>query len=652
MKNDPKMQIFFDEANQLLESNRTFKDVFDIHISYWKNRILFIYEDEKNKTRKITYKQYEHICYSYAYGIKNVLDLPKGSFVALKMNNSPKWAYVFWGILIAGYNPLLINPILSSSDTNRLIKESNAKAAIGDKDENLDVKCINVNSLSLEKEYKGDSFGEKIAFCTSGTTGKSRIFVYNAENIIHQIYAAYVMPDTTDTIMYQKPDVRLICIVPFAHIFGFVANLLWFSFFGRTFVFTKSIAPEEISRMCKTHKVSHIFTVPLFWDRVAKSFLEGVKKQSEKKQKLIDKFIAYNNNEISKTEAGLASTKLVRNKIQKMVLGNKVVHCIAGGSALSKDTLRTINGIGYPLYNGYGMTEIGITSVELSPSVIMRNKASVGKPLKDIEYKIASNGELLVKSPQIHDEMFVDGQLVKADLDSEGYFHTGDIACFDEDGNTYIKGKLKDVVISSNGENIYPDEIENKFKDIHGIDNLSVFGLKEGEQEKLSMAIYIANKIPQEEVKRIENDVAEANSRLPIAMQIQNFYLSFSPLPINASMKVMRYQLVDDIQNRPEMFVRLNNGKIVSFDGFDEKEVEKVSEHVREIVADILNKEKDKIANSDHIILDLEGDSFTYMSIIASVEAEFDIKISTEMIGRLNTINDFALYILKNQLSK
>ena len=117
-------------------------------------------------------------------------------------------------------------------------------------------------------------------------------------------------------------------------------------------------------------------------------------------------------------------------------------------------------------------------------------------------------------------------------------------------------------------------------------------------------------------------------------------------------MKVMRYQLVDDIQNRPEMFVRLNNGKIVSFDGFDEKEVEKVSEHVREIVADILNKEKDKIANSDHIILDLEGDSFTYMSIIASVEAEFDIKISTEMIGRLNTINDFALYILKNQLSK
>lgn len=652
MKNDPKMQVFFDEANRLMASKRSFKDIFNIQIETWSKRTLFIFEDEKNRCVKIKYRDYEHICYQYAFVLKNKLaNISRDSFIAIKMNNSPKWAHVFWGLIIAGYNPLLINPIMMTSDTNRLILEGGVKAVISDKDEQLDVENININSLKLSEEFKGEEFGHKVAFCTSGTTGNSRIFVFNEENMVHQIYAAYSMPDTTDTIMYQKPDVRLISIVPFAHIFGFVANFLWFSFFGRTFVFTKSLAPEEISRMCKKYGVSHIFTVPLFWDRVAKSFYDGVQKQSQKRQNLIEKFIAYNNGEISKTEAGLASTKLVKNKIQKSVLGNKVIHCISGGSALSKDTLRTINGIGYPLYNGYGMSEIGITSVELSPKVSMRNKSSVGKPLFGVEYKI-NNGELLVKSPQIHSEMLIDGKLEKADIDADGFFHTGDIASFDEDGNTYIRGKLKDVIISSNGENIYPDEIENKFKDVAGISELSVFGLKQGETEKLAMAIYVPRKLNNDEIKEFENNIAQANSRLPIAMQVQEFYLSFAPLPTNASMKVMRYKLIDDLTHRPEMFVRLNHGNIVSFEGYDENEVKKVTEHVRDIISDILNVPTDKIADSDHVILDLGGDSFTYMSIIASIESEFDIKISTDSIGRLNTVNDFSLYILKNQQSK
>lgn len=647
MKNDPKMQVFFNEANRLLASNRTFKDIFDIHIETWAKRTLFICEDEKGKCKKVSFKEYKHICYQYAFSLSKSLKCGKGSFVALKMNNSPKWAYVFWGLLIAGFNPLLINPIMLPSDVNRLIREGNVKAVISDKDEQLSVETINVNSLELSDELVVEKFGEKIAFCTSGTTGSSRIFVFNSENIVHQIYAAYSMPDTTDTIMYQKPDIRLITIVPFAHIFGFVANFLWFSFFGRSFVFTKSLAPEEIARMCKKYKVSHIFTVPLFWDRVAKSFYDAVGKQSKKRQELVDRVIAYNNKEISKTEAGLASTKLVLNKIQKMVLGNRVVYCISGGSALSKDTLRTINGIGYPLYNGYGMSEIGITSVELSPDVLARNRGSVGKPLYDVEYKI-KNDELLVKSPQIHNETLVDGEIRKAILDENGYFHTGDIAGTDEDGNYYIKGKIKDVIISSNGENIYPDEIENKFKDVPNIDELSIFGLKQNESEKLTMAIFVATRLDKEQVKKLENDIAEANSRLPIAMQVQEFYLSLDPLPVNASMKVMRYKLVDEIKNRPERFIRLSHGNLVSFEGIDENKVKEVANHVREIIADVLNIDKSKIADSDHIILDLGGDSFTYMSIIASIESEFDIKISTEVIGRLNTVNEFTLYILKN----
>lgn len=648
MKNDPKMQIFFDEANRLLESNHTFKNIFDVHMNLWPKRTAFIYEDENNKCHKVTYREYAHKAKQYGHALSKLIKDPKESFIAIKMKNSPKWTYVFWGLLVAGYNPILINPILLDEDVEYLLNEANVKTIISDKDEKIATTCINVNNIELSEKLDSKDFGSKVAFCTSGTTGKSRIFVYNAENIIHQIYAAYCIPDTSDTVLYQKPDVKLITIVPFAHIFGFTAVFLWFTFFGRTLVFTKSIAPEEIVKMCKKYRVSHIFAVPLFFDRVAKSFNDEISKQSSKKQDIVKRFVAYNNKEISKTEAGLAASKLVRNKIQKQVLGNGVVHCIAGGSALSKDTLRTINGIGYPLYNGYGMTEIGVTSTELSPNVVIRNKGSVGKPLTGIEYKI-DNNELLVKSEQIHSETLVNGKLLPADIDENGYFHTGDIAEIDQDGNTYIKGKLKDVIISPNGENIYPDEIENKFKDIPGIDEISALGLSENGKEKMILAIHVPNKLTKEEIKDMESRFSEANSRLPISMQVQEFYLSINPLPTNASMKVMRYKLVDEIKNNPTAFVKLGRGSLASFEEFKEADVKEISSHIRDIVGDILNVDKNKIADLDHFIIDLGGDSFTYMSIIASIESELKIKIPTEMIGKLNTVNEFTLFVLKNR---
>ena len=254
-----------------------------------------------------------------------------------------------------------------------------------------------------------------------------------------------------------------------------------------------------------------------------------------------------------------------------------------------------------------------------------------------------------MKSPQIHSETLINGKLEKASVDEEGYFHTGDIASIDEEGYTFIKGKQKDVIIGANGENIYPDDIETKFADIDLIDDLTVLGVPSNEGEKVTMVIYIGHKLNKEEIEKIENKIAENNEKLPLAMQVQEFYLSFSPLPTNASMKVMRYQLLDDLKNRPENFSKLSNADLVSFDEYDEKDIKEVSDHVIDIIGDVLNIDKKDIAPSAHVILDLGGDSFTYMSIIASVESEFNIKISTEMIGRLNTVNEFTLYILKNR---
>lgn len=170
--------------------------------------------------------------------------------------------------------------------------------------------------------------------------------------------------------------------------------------------------------------------------------------------------------------------------VQNQLLGKKIRYCISGGGYLSLDTLNTINGIGYPLYNGFGMTEVGVTSVELSMNVEQRLKGSIGHPLHGVEYKLVNTtaiepntGELLIKSPITHYLEIIDGVKQKPVLE-DGYLHTGDIASVDETGHYYLKGRIKDVIINANGENVYPDEIEDYFKGIPGVNKVCVVGLK------------------------------------------------------------------------------------------------------------------------------------------------------------------------------
>ena len=642
-----KMKPFYDEADQLMASQRKLKDVFEIGIHFRPNNKIFIYK-EGSKWKSVTYKQYEEKCFKFADSIeKKLSQIEKGSFVALKATNSPKWAYIFWGLIIAGYKPIMINPITLRKDTIYLLQQSGAKAIVSDKKEDYNLPLLLLEDIAeSSKNIENPVWENELAFCTSGTTGKSRIFVYNGFNICNQIYAAWIMPFTNDDICYDK-DVRLISIIPFSHIFGFVAIFLWYSFFGRTIVFPVSNAPEDLVSCCKETKISHIFAVPLFWNRVASSFKEAISKESEKKQKLVKNITLLNNGFIAKSEAGLAAFKPIQKVVQKKVLGSHVRFCISGGSAISKDVLETINGLGYPLYNGYGMTEIGVTSVELSPDPSQRNKGSIGKQLTGVEYAYL-NGELLVKSGQIHCATLVDGERKPSEIDCNGYFHTGDIAS-DIDGNFYIRGKSKDVIIGPNGENIYPDEIEILFKDLKNIDNYSVVGVPSKNGDIVSLVLQINQKLDKDSIKKLQEQIYSINTSLPMAMQIQDFLLSTTSLPINPSMKVMRYQLVDDIKNRPETFIRLNSSHVQTFNDFDKDEVSKVSNHVAEIFADILNIPEKDIDRDSHFMIDLGGDSFIYMSIIASVESEFGINIPTDMIGRLNTVNEFTYYILRKK---
>ena len=133
-------------------------------------------------------------------------------------------------------------------------------------------------------------------FSSSGTTGDAKLMVFNGANFVNQICCSLDMGNTSVDIMYPQKygKIKILAMVPFHHIFGFVAVFLWYTFYGTTLVFPKSNTPTDLLSVCQKAGVTHVYSVPLFWDSLSQSVKRKFALQSAEKQALLEKMIAYN----------------------------------------------------------------------------------------------------------------------------------------------------------------------------------------------------------------------------------------------------------------------------------------------------------------------------------------------------------------------
>ena len=658
-----KINSFLAEASELMNTSKRMEDIFLLTMKRNERNIAVEYFNDKGRLKHYRYSKVRSNAYSIASIINNMLlQVEKHRPIVLKLTNNPHWGEVFWAILMAGYKPLLVDAKTSLEGTNNLIKQSKAVAIITDDMFHYDILKLSLDDFMSEKHHFSfaPTWENEVIFCSSGTTGDVKLMVFNGENIVNQICCSLDMPKETKSIMYPKKygKVKILAMIPFHHIFGFVAVFLWYTFYGKTLVFPSSNAPSEIQNICQKANVSHVYSVPLFWDALAQKIERKAALEGPEKQELLDKMIGYNTGKITREEAGIAGSSIARETVQKSLLGKSVRYCISGGGYLSKETLTTINGIGYPLYNGYGMTEIGVTSVELSMEVETRLKGRIGKPLHGVEYKIVPNGkdkntgELLVKSPTVHIREIINGEEKPASLDENGYFKTGDIAEMDATNGFYIRGRIKDIIINADGENIFPDELEIFFKSIPHVNHLCVLGvsIKNSQNENIVLVLELDNQVTDEELENIREMVKEISKNLPHKVTISNTYLAKSKLPLANNMKVKRFMLKKAIESKSPDYVSIDTKKETkSFDGFDKETIEKILNPMRKIFSKILILPAFKIEDGAHWINDLGGDSMSYVELINDVQDEFDVIIPEEDYGQLTCVNDFVLRIAQLQ---
>ena len=653
-----QIKQFFSQAEDLLKTSKTMQDIFIMSTSLHKGEKALTWQNDKGKIVSMKYKHYRSGCFEYGSRLSSLLkEFPTESVVALKMKNRPEWPLIFWGILMAGYIPFLIDAKLPKENTEKLLADSKAVAIVTQEFVNYPVSTIQLNNLNEVKvNFKfAAKWANRVIFCSSGTTGNVKLMIYNGNNLCHQIAAAIDMPKETRDIMYPG-EINILAIIPFHHIFGFVAVFLWYTFFGKNIVFVKDLSPTEVFSMSQKCGVTHVYSVPLFWDSIAQQITRKAELEGERKADLLAKMIAYKTHKITQIEAGNAASQVVATVVQNQILGRRVKYCISGGGYLSAETLNTINGIGYNLYNGYGMTEVGVTSVELSESVEERLKGSIGHPLHGVEYKLVNTtkfypntGELLIKSPTIHCMEIIDGESRVPELE-DGFLHTGDIAFVDGTGKYYLKGRIKDIIINENGENIYPDEIEDYFKALPGIKNVCVVGVKAGKNhhEDITCVFEISSDVNEDDMLVVKQKCEEINASLSNEKRVKNFLVSKHSLPLTASMKVKRFKVKEMLEsNSKNSFVKLGEKKVnKELTGYKPEDLEPVLKQVRSIFAKVLLLPYVRIGDSDHWINDLGGDSMSYVELITTINREMGVEIPEDKYALLVSVNDFTEEIL------
>lgn len=560
-----------------------------------------------------------------------------GAYIGLYGVNSERWILLFWAILRSGNHAYLINTRQPRAFTESVLLTLGADTVVCcDETVPLDatvITFVELDTLAADTmPLPEDSpFGNELALTTSGTTLQQKICVYRGENFAEQLCG-------TPALVKQNPGLieryegkfKQLAFLPLYHIFGFSAMYLWYAFLGAAIVFPPSYAPDVLLRTVRRHEVTHVFAVPLLWHGIEKSVRKNISKQDEQTQKKFHQAIDLSIRlQRALPKAGRAMASRMLSDVRAKLFGESVRFCITGGSGIEPSTLHLINALGYPLYNGYGMSEIGITSVELSRDFITRLRGTIGHPFPFVEYRADENGHLLVKGCASCDHMIIDG--VKQPMYE--WFDTGDIVRAEEDGRYSFEGRVSDVIIGEDGENINPDMIRAAFH----LPNAKAFEVLADPNSGLPMLLVCIDKtVTNSEWQELQDHINEDNADLPHALRVRNVKFTFDPLLRESDIKISRTYLS----------LAIRAGHIALFDHYRSDDTQtgndsSIKQRLRELIATTLEIDACAVSDTANFFSDLGGSSLDYYTLIGYIDEQFGIRLPFDNGNFTYCLNDF-----------
>ncbi|MFL6256086.1 MAG: AMP-binding protein [Pyrinomonadaceae bacterium] len=496
--------------------------------------------------------------------------------ILLVSHNAPEWGISYFGVLKAGATCVPVDPESKTEELVNFTRASGATALVlGEKaDEehpDLQEKLIEAGLDARLWRYKEvfeltdeQSEDERIALLpakvspnavaslifTSGTTGQPKGVMLshkNLTNMVSMLSSVFEM-DTGDGIL---------SVLPLYHTFEFSTGFLTPFSRGTQITYLADLNGEELARAIKNGHVTGMVGVPALWELLHRRIMSRLRERGEWVGGAAEALIKFNSRLRDKTPFNLGS--VIFRPIHSG-LGGQIRYLISGGSALNEKIKRDMHGLGFTILEGYGLTEASPVLTVTRPQNAL-NATSVGKPLPGVEVRISDPdatgiGEVIARGPNVMLGYYQNETATQSAIVSR-WLHTGDLGRIDENGNLYLVGRSKELIVDTNGKNVYPDEIEELYKDSPYVKEIGVVGLPDGIGEKVAALVFpdydhdIA--LERSEVqRRIENHFREVSSTLPFYKRIKSLYFAEEELPRTATRKVKRREVVKLIQSLEE----------------------------------------------------------------------------------------------------
>lgn len=496
-------------------SYSTISQMFDYATNQNLTKALYYYKKGENWVG-LTGLDIRNTVTDIAFALRS-LGMQSGSNAAILSNNSPQWAMSDYGIICSGSASVSIYPTLIPSQIEYILNDSKSSLIFIENQEQYEkIKAIwsncpslktivlldNSDTENIENVYTlndlldmGSEYSKSVDLSfdsllntakpsdlltliyTSGTTGNPKGVMLSHENLIANMEGIGKLID------FETDDVFL-SFLPLSHVFERMGG--HFTAFSRACTVYYAEGIEQVPANLQEAKPTVVLSVPRLYEKMHARIIEGLKTAPSARQKIFWWAIDVGRNYSMLSIAGekipftlnlkhKIADKLVYSKV-RLRMGGRLKFFVSGGAPLSQEIGEFFAAAGITILEGYGLTETSPVLSSNSPEAI--RYGSVGKPLFNVEIKIAPDGEIIAKGPSIMKGYYNNDEATKEAIDNDGWFHTGDIGEFDGDGFLKITDRKKNILVTSAGKNVAPAPMENAMVASPYIEQVVVIGDK------------------------------------------------------------------------------------------------------------------------------------------------------------------------------
>ncbi len=560
----------------------------------------------------------------------------KGDRVMIWGENCAEWVVAFVGCLLRGAVVVPMDKIASADFAQRVGREVRAKLWICSLALSQNIRATPVLVLEDLRETLARHSREpypstdllpdepmEIVF-TSGSTGEPKGVVISAKNMFSNLDP--LEGEVRKYLKYERlvHPLRFLELVPLSHVFGQFLGIFVPQLLGGTVFFQDTLNPSEVIRTVRLERISAVVAVP--------RLLEALKNKLERDFEAAGKLEHF----VEQTRAAEGEHFLRRwwrfRRVHRM-FGWKFWAFVSGGAALDPQVETFWKTLGYAVAQGYGLTETASLVTLNHP--LKPKSYSIGKALPGVEVRLDENGEILVRGKNVSASYWQGGELKRV-LDGGGWFHTGDRGELDENGHLFFKGRRSEVIVTSEGMKVFPEDLERVLRRQFEVSDCAVIGVARGMNAEPWAVVIL-----RDGAQNPEAAVRRANESLAGYQQIRNWIVwPEEDFPRTSTQKVRTRLVQEAVQKQLGA-----PGMSVSSDGTGSA----ADRAIADLIQRITGRAPLRLTAETSLESDLNLSSVERVELLSALEDRYQTSLNETKFAAATTVGELEQMLRESQ---